>query len=222
MQICATRARAFPPDRSGAALPRAIDEQPDRVGAGDSRGVGIRVRQQQRASGYVRSSVTCRAALDSARRASRERFLNRFRLLLAMPSSKCSQLSSTNSRSLPRKCAHTVSIRLWPTASFTPKTCASALGTSRGSRNGARSTNQTPSRYASKISAVACRTRRVLPTPPAPVSVNNRVPGNSRLISAISFSRPTKAVSTCGRWCAYDGPRRSRAKGDGDTGPEKR
>ena len=65
-----------------------------------------------------------------------------------------------------------------------------------------------PSGKTSSRSRATCRARRVFPVPPGPVKVSRLTapagcrPGeNSRLISAISFSRPTKLVSWVGRLC---------------------
>ena len=70
-----------------------------------------------------------------------------------------------------------------------------------GSASGARSTNHTPSGKPSSTCRATSSASRVLPHPPAPVSVNSRVDGSSRASSAISRWRPMKLVSGAGRLC---------------------
>ena len=52
-----------------------------------------------------------------------------------------------------------------------------------------------------QVRCATSRASRVLPDPPAPVSVSSRVMASSRLTSTISRSRPTKLVLGAGRLC---------------------
>ena len=83
--------------------------------------------------------------------------------------------------------------------SRTPSTCATALRTSCASNTGARSTSQAPSRNRSACAAATSMARRVLPEPPAPVSVTRRASPSSAASSSSSRPRPTKLVSWSGR-----------------------
>jgi hypothetical protein len=100
---------------------------------------------------------------------------------------------------LPRKSATSTSGSGALPASRTPNAAATAEATSAGSASAARETYRTPSRRAPPARAAASSARRVLPTPPGPVSVSSRAPRSRRLTSASSRSRPTKLVSGTGR-----------------------
>ena len=117
----------------------------------------------------------------------------------AAASTRCSQLSSTRSRRLGRSASESVAARGRPASSRTPRAAATAWGARAGSARGASSTSHTPSGYAGSTSAAARRARRVLPTPPAPVSVTRRWAPSSAATAASSRSRPTKLVSCRGR-----------------------
>ncbi len=92
----------------------------------------------------------------------------------AAASSTCSQLSNTSSRTLPSRAAATLSATLLPGCWVMPSTAATASGTAAGSVTAANSKNQTPSGNSSPSRAATSVARRVLPTPPTPVNVNNR------------------------------------------------
>ena len=74
-----------------------------------------------------------------------------------------------------------------------------AAGSSAASASRATSTHHTPSGWPSSAPAATCKARRVLPQPPAPVSVNSRTPPSSSPTWASSRRRPTKLVSSPGR-----------------------
>ncbi len=75
----------------------------------------------------------------------------------------------------------------------------SAGPTASGSASGASSTHHAPSGKQSSRSAAVCAASRVLPQPPAPVSVSSRVSLRAAAMSSSSCSRPTKLVSCSGR-----------------------
>ena len=74
-------------------------------------------------------------------------------------------------------------------------------GTRSGSPIGARATKQTPSAKSARAARPRpARARRVLPTPPGPVSVTSRVsPARSATRRASSSARPTKELSVKGK-----------------------
>ncbi len=116
----------------------------------------------------------------------------------AQPASWCSHLSSTSSSSLPSSWLASVSIagRSADGNSLSPPT--TACGTMAGSAIGARLTKHAPSANCAWCRLATSRQSRVLPTPPGPVSVSNRVLSSTRASSAICGSRPTKLVSSGG------------------------
>ena len=69
----------------------------------------------------------------------------------------------------------------------------------RGSRIGARSTNQTPSGDLSITRVATCKARRVLPRPPAPTKVRSLAFPSKALTPASTDSRPMKELAGCGR-----------------------
>jgi len=81
-----------------------------------------------------------------------------------------------------------------------PSAVATPVGMNAPSCSGARSTNETPPGYSASTSAATCSASRVLPTPPAPVSVNRRVVGNRRPRSASS-----KGCARLGAWRRISG-----------------
>src|SRR5215212_1240041 len=119
----------------------------------------------------------------------------------AVASNRCSQLSTTRSNSLLPKTSVSVSTSGSSGRSGTSTASATALGTSASSESGANSTSHTPSGYASRRSRDTSRARRVLPEPPAPVSVSSLLISSSRLTSSISRSRPMKLLLGAGRLC---------------------
>ncbi len=70
-----------------------------------------------------------------------------------------------------------------------------------GSLRGASETKQMPLAKFSLSSCAICKPRRVLPTPPVPVSVSRHTPGRRKSVqaTAVSRSRPTRDVSCMGR-----------------------
>ena len=73
---------------------------------------------------------------------------------------------------------------------------------------------------AASSSAATCRARRVLPTPPGPVSVSSRPSACSRRrrTASMALSRPMKGVGWAGRLCG----RRSRLRSGGKSGGSSR
>jgi len=112
----------------------------------------------------------------------------------------CSMLSSSSSRSLSRKWAWSRSSTGCPAASRRPSARAMVGSAKAGSRRAARLTVTTPSAKALSRPATTCWARRVLPTPPGPVSVSRRTSGwRSRCATAASSrSRPSNGVSGAG------------------------
>jgi hypothetical protein len=84
----------------------------------------------------------------------------------AAASGMCSQLSKTNSRTLPSNAAATLSFRLFPGCWVRPSTAGSATA--------ANSKTQAPSGNSSARRAATSVARPALPTPPTPVNVTNR------------------------------------------------
>ena len=118
---------------------------------------------------------------------------------------RCSQLSSTNSRRRPPTACRTVSATGRSGLRRTPSTSATVTQTRSGSWSGARSANHTPSPAPSASPAATCSASRVLPTPPAPVSVTSRDPATSRRTATSSALRPMKLDSCAGRLVANAG-----------------
>jgi hypothetical protein len=70
------------------------------------------------------------------------------------------------------------------------------------------STSHTPSSNPSTTSLAAAKASLVLPHPPGPVSVSKRLSSSNHFTSAISFSLPTKLLSSSGRlWGGRSGVR---------------
>ena len=83
-------------------------------------------------------------------------------------------MSNTNSRTLPSNAAATLQSTVLPGCWVMPSTAATASGTAAGSVTAASSKTQTPSGNSSARPRRDLGARRVLPTPPTPVSVTNR------------------------------------------------
>ncbi len=117
--------------------------------------------------------------------------------------SRCSKLSSTSSSSLSRRCLCSTSASGVAPLSFNSSVCAMAGNTSSGSLMRERGTNQAPSAKAAASWVAASMARRVLPTPPVPVSVSSRTSSRRSCAptSATSRSRPRMGVGWSGRWC---------------------
>ncbi len=114
--------------------------------------------------------------------------------------SRCSRLSSTSRNRFSFKKAWSASSGVRFSASLSPRTRATIGRTSAGSSRGARATKVTPSGKRPVTSLAARRARRVLPTPPVPVSVSSLEPGLPRKppISASSDSLPRSGVGGTG------------------------
>ena len=80
-----------------------------------------------------------------------------------------------------------------------PTASATAWNMSTSSLAVASSQNHTPSGNRGSNSAATCNANRVLPTPPAPVSVTSDNRQTSSVTDAISASRPTNDVTCSGR-----------------------
>ena len=89
---------------------------------------------------------------------------------------RCSQVSRISSSFLPRRSSSTASSRLAVLARCRPRRSATVSGSSSGSARPDNSTRQLPS--AELASAAARSARRVLPTPPGPVTVTRRAPAS--------------------------------------------
>ena len=86
----------------------------------------------------------------------------------AAASSTCSQLSNTNSRTLPSSAAATDSLTLLPGCWVMPSTAATASGTAAGSATAASSKNQTPSGNSSASRAATSSRQAGLADPAHP------------------------------------------------------
>ena len=120
----------------------------------------------------------------------------------AHASSRCSALSSSSNCCRDASHSTTVSARSFPACSWTARAFATAWTMSVESLK--RSQLHEPDTIRIRdpaASPATCSASRVLPQPPAPVSVSNRVEASNCLICAISLPRPMKLVSCCGRLC---------------------
>jgi hypothetical protein len=115
-------------------------------------------------------------------------------------SSTCSKLSKTKSSSRSCKAAARLPRSGRSLTSRTPSACATAGKTSDGSRTAANGTNAAPSAKSGSSSEATAIARRVLPTPPGPVSVISRTSDlrNSLPAAAISRTLPISGVMGVG------------------------
>ena len=125
--------------------------------------------------------------------------LTRVTARTARASSRCSQLSRTSSSRLPATYSVSEDSDKPAERSCTPSALKTAWVTSSGSWIGASWTSQAPSGNPRDISVAARSASRVLPTPPLPVRVSNRVVVSRCLTSRSSGRRPTKLVRSAGR-----------------------
>ena len=180
-----------------------VDEQGDRRGRDVERTVGVR-EEAAGATGWTRSpSIPSRSRLvaSTTTRGQPRRMASTSG---RTPSRTCSQLSSTRSSRL--------GARKWTTESTTPASgcrrtpsdVASAGATAAGSVSGASSHHETPSANWPDTATAARPARRVLPTPPIPVSVTSRASPILAAASAMSSTRPTKLVASAGASCGLD------------------
>jgi hypothetical protein len=85
-----------------------------------------------------------------------------------------------------------------PPALAMPSDVVIASATKSSSRTGVRSTNQVPSGNCAPARRAASTARRVLPTPPVPVSVTSREEASAPRTASSSTARPTTGVSGAG------------------------
>lgn len=117
----------------------------------------------------------------------------------AHASIRCSQLSMISSSRLSAR--NSVSRGSGAVDSSRRFSASATLRVTRsGSWMSASSISQTPSGNARDTSWPICRDNRVLPIPPGPSRVSTRVVGSSRLAVASSSRRPTKLVTSSGRF----------------------
>ena len=105
----------------------------------------------------------------------------------AAASRTCSQLSNTNSRTLPSNAAATDSVTVLPGCWVMPGAAATASGTAAGSVTAASSKNQTPSGNSPARRAATSVARRVLPTPPTPVTDVHQPMSLDRRVHLVEF-----------------------------------
>ncbi len=117
----------------------------------------------------------------------------------AHASTRCSQLSRITSDWRSRRCSASTVAWLRPVSSCTPRDSSIVCAMSAGSCRPASSTSHTPSSNARCSPAAVTTAKRVLPTPPTPVSVTSLALPSRRLTSATSCLRPTKLVVSAGR-----------------------
>ena len=156
------------------------------------------------ATRYTRSPSTPSGSLEVARMRTRGQLRTTWEQNAAASSMTCSQLSSSRRAACSRSAAMSASGSGWPPWTWTPRTPATAARTCPASVTGARSTNQTPSAVPSSSSAAACRARRVLPQPPAPVRVTSRA-GREELADLVQLAVPgrrTRSAGWAGCWAA--------------------
>ena len=88
-----------------------------------------------------------------------------------------------------------------PGSGCNPSVCTIVDATAPASSRPASSTHHTPPGKLPTVRAAASIASRVLPTPPAPVSVSRRADGTVATTASRSDSRPTNVVSCAGRLC---------------------
>lgn len=118
----------------------------------------------------------------------------------AQSSIRCSQLSSVRSTSWEARYSMITSIVVHEGWSCRPSCAATVCAKRAESRNSASSMKRTPSRKLRRTAAATCTARRVLPTPPGPVSVKSLEDASSRFASVTCCRRPTRRaqVADCG------------------------
>lgn len=104
----------------------------------------------------------------------------------AQASISCSQLSSTSSACLPRRWSISVSTEERDAPACTPSASTTARSSSFPSCRAASCTSQTPPEKARRTMTATWTARRVLPTPPGPVSISTHADDNNRLMLAAS------------------------------------
>lgn len=150
-------------------------------------------------TGHTCSSATARASrlvANTRTVAERARITS---IRSAAASSTCSQLSITNRRTRPSGAPATDSLTDVSACRVTPSTVATASGRAARSLIAASSNTQMPSGNSSSSCAATASARRVLPTPPTPVSVTSRWALTAAWISARSDSRPINPATAARR-----------------------
>ncbi len=117
----------------------------------------------------------------------------------AAASITCSQLSRTSRNRFEARAVATRSGDRMPVANVSPSPAATVIGTSLGSVNAPSSAIQTPSGNFGCMRRAASTPSRVLPMPPAPVSVTRRRSATRPRISRSSASRPMSSDTASGR-----------------------
>ena len=193
--------RVLAEDEVGAVRTGAIDEQGDAGASTSSGGTGCPRSPPMRSSSRL---VTSRHTFGRAARRGRRRRRRR----PAGAARGCRGRGAPFDRGGGRG-AH----RRWlaPVTRARPRVAAIAASTSAGSRSAARSTNQTPCGKRSRTSRATASARRVLPLPPGPVRVTIRLSTRSARTASISSSRPTKLVTSPGRFEGTSSVRSGRA-----------
>ncbi len=87
-----------------------------------------------------------------------------------------------------------------PARSVTPRATATVTGTSPGSASGASSATQTPSAQSGSSRRATSSPSRVLPMPPAPISVTSRWIPSSSVTSVSAAARPISSEVGAGRF----------------------
>ena len=174
------------------------------AGTAASRSSGGRCFGSGRASGRrgsVRSHRRCSGSREVARTTSPLHVANRPPTSVAA-SSRCSKLSRTNRMRRAPRWLRVASSTLPSPVCGAPTARAMAAATRVGSGSGARSANRMSEKpgLPRKDSATATA-RRVLPTPPGPITVRSRTSSASTCarIVASSSSRPMSFVACGGR-----------------------
>ena len=88
----------------------------------------------------------------------------------------------------------------WPARAVSENTAATASSTPATSRTGASSASHAPSANRGATWAAARNPSRVLPTPPAPVSVTTRARPSAATVCSSSRSRPMNELTGTGRF----------------------
>jgi hypothetical protein len=130
--------------------------------------------------------------------------------------STCSRLSTTNSRRLAARKRSAAASADSPESTTIDSALTTAAGTSSNRRSAESETKYAPSAKCDCSARAASSPRRVLPTPPGPVSVSNRTPStHTRLtIANTSSARPIVRFGNGGKPLARLEPDGSDAGGE--------
>ena len=149
-------------------------------------------------TGKTSSPGTSRRSLPVARNRTPRHWATSVATRPAAPFRTCSQLSSTTSSSRSASARTSPAVGVGISRSDTPSACATLAGTRAGSVSGASSTSRAPSPKPASASAATRSASRVLPHPPAPVSVTTLAARRRSSTAAISGPRPTSASTSAG------------------------